>query len=325
MTSDLSITDIRAALDRIRPLVRHTPLLSSPFLDEIAGRPLFVKPECLQHTGSFKFRGACSAMTQLAARGVEGGVIAYSSGNHAQAVALAAQRAGREAVIIMPSDAPQIKIDNTRAYGAEVVLYDRATQRREDIAAQIQATRTLTLIPPFDDYDVMAGQGTTGLEITADLKAQGIEAADILVCTGGGGLCSGIATAMKAEMPQARVFAVEPEGYDDVARSLASGTRETNAQTSGGLWDAVITPSPGTLTFPIMQRLVDGALVVSEPETWSAMTHAFDRLKLVAEPGGAIALAAALSHKITDRNTPMVALISGGNVDRAVFEKVMTY
>lgn len=324
MTSEFSVADIHTAHDRIRPLVRHTPLLSSPFLDELAGRPVFVKPECLQHTGSFKFRGACSAMTKLDQEGIKGGVIAYSSGNHAQAVALAAQRAGREAVIIMPSDAPAIKIANTRAYGAEVVLYDRANQSREEVADTILAQRDLTLIAPFDNYDVIAGQGTTGLEIAADLTAMGIEAADIMACTGGGGLCGGVATAIKSELPQSRVFAVEPEGFDDVARSLASGQRERNAQTSGGIWDAIITPSPGALTFPLLQRYADGALIVTEDQTWRAMAHAFDRLKLVAEPGGVVALAAALNGGANDRDTPIVAVISGGNVDRAVFERAFT-
>lgn len=324
MSKSFSFADIEATHARIKPLVRHTPLLASPFLDEIVGRPLYVKPECLQHTGSFKFRGACSAMTKLAEDGITGGVIAYSSGNHAQAVALAAKTAGREAVIIMPSDAPAIKIANTRAYGAEVVLYDRATEAREDVAEAILSTRDLTLIAPFDNYDVIAGQGTVGLEIAHDLAAMGIERAQIAACTGGGGLTGGTAMAIKHLMPSARVYAVEPEGFDDVARSMASGQRERNAQSSGGLWDAVITPSPGELTFPILQQHVDDVLIVSEDETWSAMAHAFDRLKIVAEPGGVIALTAALSGKFPDGDDPIVAVVSGGNVDRDVFIKALS-
>lgn len=323
MSDTVSFDMISAAYDRIKGTVRRTPLLSSPFIDDMVGRPVFIKPECLQHTGSFKFRGASNAMATLAEEGKEGGVIAFSSGNHAQGVALAAKRAGREAVIIMPSDAPNIKIENTRAYGAEVILYDRANESREEVAQSVLRTRKLHLIKPFDDINVIAGQGTTGLEIAQDLAAMGIDRTQIAACTGGGGLTGGIAVAVKHLMPKAQVYGVEPEGFDDVARSLASGQRERNAQSSGGLWDAVVTPSPGEITFPILQAACDGVLIVDEGETWAAMAHAFDRLKIVAEPGGVIALAAALSGKFPKGDAPIVAVVSGGNVDRNVFTKAL--
>src|SRR6056297_3936811 len=220
---------IRAAARRLEGHVRRTPLLSSPFLDEIAGRRVLIKPECLQHTGSFKYRGGRSAVSALDPALRARGVIAFSSGNHAQGVALAAREFGVPAVIIMPADAPRMKIDNTRALGAEVVLYDRAGgENREEIGKKLTAERDLTLIKPYDEPQVIAGQGTCGLEIAEQARAQGVEAGDVLVCCGGGGLTSGIALALEAEAPGLRARPVEPEGFDDTARSLRSGHVETN-------------------------------------------------------------------------------------------------
>jgi len=313
------ITLVRAAASRLAGHARRTPLLSSPFLDEIAGRNVFIKPECLQHTGSFKYRGARSALSALDPDTRAHGVIAFSSGNHAQGVALAAAEFGVPSVIIMPGDAPRLKIDNTRALGAEVVLYDRDREDRDAIGARLSAERGLTLVKPFDDPQVIAGQGTTGLEIAEDAAALGIETADVLVCCGGGGLTSGIALALEADAPGLRARPVEPEGFDDVARSLASGRIVRNAHRASGLCDAIVTPQPGNMTFPIMQRLCGPGLVVSEDEVLQAMALAFSRLKLVAEPGGAVALAAALFHGDEIEGDTVICTISGGNVDASVF------
>lgn len=319
----MDIERIEAAAERLKGHARVTPLLSSPFLDEIAGRRVLVKAECLQHTGSFKYRGARSALSALPEAKRQRGVIAYSSGNHAQGVALAARQFGVASVIVMPSDAPRMKIDNTRALGAEVVLYDRATEDRDAIGAAIASERGLTLIRPFDEPEVIAGQGTCGLEIAAQAAELGVTEAEVIVCCGGGGLTSGIALALEAHAPGMRVRPAEPEGFDDVARSLASGRIERNARSSGGLCDAIVTPQPGELTFPILKRLCGPGLVVSEDEAQTAMAQAFARLKLVAEPGGAVALAAALSHGDEIRGDTVIVTISGGNVDRAVFLRAL--
>ncbi|MCK0149657.1 threonine/serine dehydratase [Marivita sp. S6314] len=315
----MDIARIEAAARRLQGHARVTPLLSSPFLDDIAGRRVLVKAECLQHTGSFKYRGARSAVSALPEDQRAGGVIAFSSGNHAQGVALAARQFGITAVIIMPADAPRLKIDNTRALGAEVVLYDRATEDRDAIGARLSEDRNLTLIKPFDDPEVIAGQGTCGLEIATQAAERGITHADVIVCCGGGGLTSGIALALEAKAPGLRVHTAEPEGFDDVARSLASGRIERNARSAGGLCDAIVTPQPGNLTFPIMARLCGPGFVVTDDEAQMAMAQAFSRLKLVVEPGGAVALAAALYHGDALNNDTVIVTLSGGNVDQSVF------
>ncbi|MBO6884583.1 MAG: threonine/serine dehydratase [Marivita sp.] len=315
----MDIQRIEAAASRLKGHARVTPLLSSPFLDEIAGRRVLVKAECLQHTGSFKYRGARSAVSALSDEQRKNGVIAYSSGNHAQGVALAARQFGASAVIIMPADAPKMKIDNTRALGAEVVLYDRATEDRDAIGTKLSDERGLTLIRPFDEPEVIAGQGTCGLEIAAQAAELGVTEADVIVCCGGGGLTSGIALALEARAPGMRVRPAEPEGFDDVSRSLASGQIERNTGSASGLCDAIVTPQPGNLTFPIMHRLCGPGIVVSDDEAQRAMAQAFARLKLVAEPGGAVALAAALYHGDQIDGDTVICTISGGNVDRAVF------
>lgn len=318
------ITMIRAAAARLAGHARRTPLLSSPFLDEIAGRRVFVKPECLQHTGSFKYRGARAAVSALDESTRARGVIAFSSGNHAQGVALAARQFGVPSVIIMPADAPRMKIDNTRALGAEVVLYDRATEDRDAIGAALSAERGLTLIKPYDEPQVIAGQGSIGLEIAEDAAAMGITRADVLVCCGGGGLTSGIALALEADAPGLRARPCEPEEFDDVTRSLASGQVMRNARTSGSLCDAIVTPQPGNITFPILRRLCGPGLVVSEDEALHAVALAFARLKLVAEPGGAVALAAALFRRDEIEGDAVFVTISGGNVDADVFQSALT-
>jgi len=319
----MNIDMIRAAAERLKGHALRTPLLSSPFLDEIAGRRVFVKPECIQHTGSFKFRGGWSAVSALAPETLAAGIIAFSSGNHAQGTARAARAHGAPCVIIMPSDAPAVKVANTRALGAEVVLYDRATEDRDEIGARLSAERGLTLIKPFDEPQVIAGQGTIGLEIAEDAHAMGLGAADVLVCCGGGGLTSGIALACEAEAPELRVRPVEPAGFDDVARSLVAGKRLRNARLSGSICDAIITPEPGVLTFPIMHRLCGSGVVVPEEDCLRAMAAAFNHLHVVIEPGGAIALAAALFHPEQSEGDAVICVASGGNVDVPMFTRAL--
>lgn len=319
----MNIDMIRAAAGRLKGHARRTPILTSPYLDEIAGRRVFVKAECLQHTGSFKFRGGWASVSALTDNALKTGVVAFSSGNHAQGVALAAREHGAPAVIIMPADAPAVKIENTRALGAEVVLYDRETEDRDEIGDRISRERNLTLIKPFDAEMTIAGQGTCGLEIAEDMNAAGVTHADVMVCCGGGGLTSGIALALAADAPGLRARPAEPEGFDDVTRSLISGKIERNAQMSGSICDAIITPQPGTLTFPIMQKYCGSGVVVTEDECLRAMAYAFERLRIVIEPGGAAALAAALFHPNEFTGDAVVAVATGGNVDAPMFARAL--
>jgi threonine dehydratase len=308
---------ITAAARRMAGHVRRTPLLHAPLLDALAGRRILVKAECLQLTGSFKARGGWSAVSALAPQARARGVIAYSSGNHAQGVALAAARHGAPCVILMPSDAPAVKIANTRAYGAEVVLYDRTTQDRDAMGARLAADRGLTLIKPYDDPEVIAGQGTTGLEIAEQAAAAGVRGAEVLVCCGGGGLAAGIALALAPHAPAFRVRTAEPAGFDDMARSLASGRAERNAAATGSVCDAILTPGPGLLTLPILARLAGPGLVVTDAQALRAMALAFTHLRIVLEPGGAVALAAALFAP--DLPETVIAVATGGNVEPATF------
>ena len=319
----MNIEMIEAAARRLQGHARRTPLLSSPFLDEIAGRRVFVKAECLQHTGSFKFRGGWSALSALDPETRARGVIAYSSGNHAQGVARAAALHGVPAVIVMPADAPRLKIDNTRALGAEVVLYDRDREDRDAIGAALAAERGLTLIRPYDEPQVIAGQGTAGLEIAAQAAEAGVTEADVLVCCGGGGLTSGIALALAAKAPGLRARPVEPEGFDDVKRSLEAGSIQGNNAASGSICDAIVTPAPGRLTFPILAAHAGPGLAVSDEEALRAVALAFLRLKLVLEPGGAVALAAALWRPGEIAGDAVIAVATGGNVDPAMFRRAL--
>ncbi|NPD13809.1 threonine/serine dehydratase [Xinfangfangia sp. D13-10-4-6] len=315
----MNITMIEAAAQRISGHIQRTPLLNAPLLDQIAGRRIFVKAESLQVTGSFKARGGWAAVSALPA-GTKG-VIAMSSGNHAQGVARAAKGHGIAAVILMPKDAPQVKMDNTRAWGAEVVLYDRATEDRDAIAQEIAQSRAYALIPPYDHPEVIAGQGTLGLEIAADAQAAGIEQAQVLVPCGGGGLSSGVALALAARAPDLRLRTVEPEGFDDMARSLAAGERLRNPRLSGSVCDAILTPTPGQMTFPILREHAGPGLVVSDAQALQAVALAFRHLRLVLEPGGAVALAAALFAK--DLTADVICIASGGNVAEEVFRQAL--
>ena len=316
----MNIDMIRASAKRLKGHARRTPILSSPFFDEIAGCKVLVKAECLQQTGSFKFRGGWSAVSNLSDNELKTGVIAFSSGNHAQGVALAAREHGAPAVIVMPSNAPEVKIENTRALGAEVVLYDRETESREEIGEALSRKRGLTLIRPFDEPQVIAGQGTCGLEIAADA---GVTEADVLVCCGGGGLSSGIALALAAEAPGMTVRPCEPEGFDDVTRSLQSGQREKNEIESGSICDAILTRSPGEITFPVLKEHCGPGIVVTEDECLRAMGLAFERLRIVVEPGGAAALAGALFHGNELGHDTVIAVATGGNVDKEVFQRAL--
>jgi threonine dehydratase len=315
--------DVDAAARRLAGIALHTPLVTSPVLDALTGARVFLKAETLQRTGSFKFRGAYNKLSSIPQAERAGGVVAFSSGNHAQGVAAAAQLLGMPAVIVMPADAPRPKRERTAALGAEVVLYDRVREDRQAIAREIAEKRHAALVPPYDDALVIAGQGTTGREIVDDLAAQGLAADVIAVTASGGGLTAGIALAVKARMPQARLFTAEPEGFDDHARSFRSGRRERNAAISGTICDALMAQTPGELTFAINRDLVGQGAAVSDEEVAAAVAFAFRELKLVVEPGGAAALAALLSGKIDVKGKVAVAVLSGGNVDPDLFHRLV--
>lgn len=317
MTNLLAITsdDVQDAARLIAPVAVRTPLLENQGLNDHCGRRVLLKFEGAQRTGSFKFRGAYNRLARLTDEDRLAGVVAWSSGNHAQGVAAAAAMLGMPAVIVMPCDAPAIKLANTRALGAEVVTYDRHRDSREEIASAIAARKGAVLVPSFDDPFVIAGQGTAGLEIMEQAAEAGADIGQILVCCGGGGLTAGIATAVKARQPTVDIYTVEPEAFDDTARSLATGRRERNRSDARSICDALLSPSPGMLTLPIMQARVAGGFVVSDDQVRDAMRFAFSSLKLVVEPGGAVALAAALAGLPPATEGATVVVLSGANVD----------
>ena len=319
----LTPKDIEAAAERIRGRAVRTPLLEAPAASAAAGARILVKPEVLQRTGSFKFRGAMSRLSLLTADKRKRGVVAFSSGNHAQAVACAARDLGTSAVIVMPADAPKLKIENTRGYGADVVLYDRQREDRVAIGKKLASERGLTLVPPFDDYAVMAGQGTIGLELAEDARRIGTNIDAVLVPCSGGGLSAGIATALATLSPATKVYPVEPANYDDMARSLKAGERLANAAGPLSICDALMVDKPGELTFPLLRARNAEALTVTDDEALRAMAHAFYELKLVAEPGGAAALAALLAGKIDARGKTIAVILSGGNVDAEIFQRAL--
>ncbi|TQV86085.1 threonine/serine dehydratase [Exilibacterium tricleocarpae] len=316
----VSIDTIQGARKRLAGHAVETPLLTNPFLNQRLGGDIFIKTESLQHGGAFKFRGAYNRLSQLSDSQRQAGVVAYSSGNHAQGVALAARLLGVSATIVMPADAPAIKLSRTRAYGADVRLYDRATESREDIAAAIADARGAVLVPAYDDPDIIAGQGTCGLELVRQLPRP----PDIcLVPCGGGGLLAGVATAVKALAPAARICAVEPQYFDDHCRSLRTGVRQRNAAGAASICDALLAPTPGELTWEVNRRCVDAGLSVSDAQVLHAMSYGFSYLKLVLEPGGAVTLAALLSGKVDVAGKTVVAIASGGNVDTELFERCL--
>jgi len=315
--------DIVAAADRLKGQAVVTPLLESPALDAEVGGRVFLKAETLQRTGSFKFRGAFNCISRIPAAQRGAGVVAYSSGNHAQGVAAAAEILGVPATIVMPADAPAIKVDNTRGYGAEVVFYDRHGESREEIAETLAAAKGARIVRPYDDPAIIAGQGTCGLEIAEQAADRGVALDALLVCCGGGGLVAGSALALAERSPATRVFCVEPEGFDDTGRSLAAGRRVSNAPGGESLCDALLAPTPGELTFAINRRLLAGGLAVSDDEVARAVAYAFRTLKLVVEPGGAVALAAVLAGRYDARGKAVAVTLSGGNVDSELYCAVL--
>jgi threonine dehydratase len=319
----VSLADIEAAAQRIKGVAVETPLLESAVLNERLGVRVLIKPETLQRVGAFKFRGAYNRLVQLTDEQKTRGVVAFSSGNHAQGVALAAKLLGIPALIVMPADAPKVKADATAGYGAEVKFYDRLTESREKIAAAIAAERGAVVVPAFDDPHIIAGQGTAGLELVRQAKAKGADLGAVVVPCSGGGLLAGIATAVKALSPSTAMFAVEPMGYDDTRKSLQAGRRTPMTPTHRTLCDALETPCPGELTFPILQRTVADVAVVTDAEVAEAMRYAFSVLKLVVEPGGCAGLAALLAGKVETDAATIGLVLSGGNVDPEQFAQVL--
>jgi len=317
----IGIADIEAAAKRLQGVAVRTPLIRNDELDRIAGGPVLVKAENLQVVGSFKIRGAYNLMCQLPPA-AEQGVVAFSSGNHAQGVAMAGRLLGMRAAIVMPEDAPAAKMDNTRRLGGEVITYDRYTEDREAIARAIAEERGAHLVPSYDHEHIIAGQGTVGLEIADQALEIGLPPDQVLVNCGGGGLSAGCAVALKARLPAVSVQTVEPEDFDDTARSLEAGKRLRVSPDARSICDALLADSPGRLPFEIHQRLFGPGVVVSDAEVRAAMRFAFRNLKLVVEPGGAVSLAAVLSGRINTRGKATAVVISGGNVDIEMFASV---
>jgi threonine dehydratase len=319
----VSAADIDTAARVVAPFAVRTPLLSFPVLDERVGTKVFLKPEMLQRTGSFKFRGAFNKLSSIPVDKRGGGVVAFSSGNHAQGVAAAAQILNMQATIVMPKDSPLTKRERTRAYGAEVVLYDRDKEDREAIAGGIASKRGATLVRPYDDPFVIAGQGTAGREIAEDMTARGLSPDIVIAPASGGGLIAGVATAVKAKFPQAEVIVAEPQGYDDHALSLRAGHREAHSAADRTICDALMAAMPGELTFSINSKLLAKGVSVSDEEVGKAVAFAYRELKLVVEPGGAVGLAALLAGRIDARGKNVVIVLSGGNVDADLFAKLV--
>ena len=318
----LGISDIEQAAQRLDGVSVRTPLLQNFELNQVAGGTVLVKPECLQVAGAFKIRGAYNRLSQLSEEEASHGVVAWSSGNHAQGVAAAGAMLGIRTTIVMPEDAPKAKLENTRRLGGEVITYDRYSGDREAIARQIAAERGAALVPSYDHEQIIAGQGTVGLEIADDAISLGLALDQVLIPCGGGGLSSGSALALKSRLPNVSVFAVEPVDFDDTARSMQTGSRERIDDSARSICDALQTPTPGELTFEINRRLLAGVLTVSDDEVRSAIRFAFRNLKLVVEPGGAVALAAVLSGRLRTAGKTTVIVLSGGNIDTELFAEI---
>lgn len=318
-----TLADIESAARILAPYAVRTRLMSSPALDERVGARVFVKPEVLQRTGSFKFRGAFNKLSSIPPEKRAAGVVAFSSGNHAQGVAAAAQILNMPAIIVMPSDAPVSKRERTKGYGAQVVLYDRDKEDREQIARDIAGKGGATVVPPFDDPMVIAGQGTVGLEMVEDFTALGVAPDIVSAPASGGGLMAGIALAIKARFPDATLMTAEPEGFDDHARSLNSGVRQPHRAVGRTICDALMASIPGEITFAINSRLVAHGVTASDAEVAAAMAFAFRELKLVVEPGGAVALAALLAGQMDARGKTVGIVLSGGNVDADLYARLI--
>ena len=325
MTTPAAVTlaDIEAAATRLKGHAVETPLIESPALNAHLGGRVLLKLETLQRVGAFKFRGAYNRLAQLTADERRRGVVAFSSGNHAQGVALAAQLLGMPALIVMPSDAPAIKVAATRSYGAEIRLYDRLTESREAIAAEIGAERGAVVVPAFDDPHVIAGQGTVGLEMLRQAQALGATFDTVLAPVSGGGLLAGVSQAIKAHSPATEIWGVEPAAFDDLAQSLAAGERVTLKPTGRSLCDALESPFPGQITFPLLKANLAGAVGITDVEVANAMRYAFTTLKQVVEPGGCVGLAALLTGKVAAKGKTVGVVLSGGNVDPELFAQVL--
>jgi threonine dehydratase len=319
----VSYAEVQAAAERLRGKVVRTPMLRHALLDRLVGGTVLVKPESLQKTGSFKLRGATNAALLLDIAARRAGVVTHSSGNHGQGVACAAAMLSMPALVAMPQDAPAIKVESTRRWGAEIHFFDRHNTDRDALAIELAHQRGATLVPPFDHPHVIAGQGTVALELVEDAKAAGLALDGLAVCTGGGGLIGGCALVMEALAPTAEVWAVEPEGWDDYGRSLRAGYRIANDGKGDNLCDALLSRQPGEITFAINHPRLAGGISVTPAEVFAAMRFAFEHLKLVVEPGGAVALAAVLAGKLPAKGRTLGVVISGGNVDPAVFARAL--
>jgi threonine dehydratase len=322
-TLPVTFADIEAAAQRLKGHAVETPLFESPALNERLGGRILMKLETLQRVGAFKFRGAYNRLVQLDSAQKKAGVVAFSSGNHAQGVALAARLLGMPAVIVMPSDAPAVKVAATRSYGAEIRLYDRLTESREAIAAEIATGRGAVVVPAFDDPHIVAGQGTAGLEMIAQAKAVGATFDTLVSPVGGGGLLAGISQVMKQLSPATEIWGAEPSVYNDLAQSLAKGERVTVKPTVRTLCDALESPSTGDITFPILKANLNGAVGLTDPEVAEALRYAFSTLKLVIEPGGSVGLAALLTGKVDAKGKTVGVVVSGGNVDPELYARIL--
>lgn len=310
------IEDLYSARKLLKSVITETPLLNSPYLDTVLDAKIFIKPEMLQYTGAFKFRGAYNTLARLDEKQYPGGVVACSSGNHAQGVAEAARLCGMKATIVMPDDAPEIKVKRTQRSGAEVVSYDRNNEDRDEIAGNLCEQKNAAFVHPYNNPFVIAGQGTAGLEIAESLKQRDLMPDMVLTPCSGGGLTAGVALAIKNAWPSCELYTVEPEGFDDYARSVQNNELLRNEKLSGSICDALLTPTPGELGFEINRTRLAGGLSVTDDEVCKAMSFAFNELKLVVEPGGAVTLAAILSGKINVSGKTVVIVLSGGNVDK---------
>ena len=325
-SSSIAVTfdDIVEAADALEGVAVKTPLLTNPALDERVGGRVLIKPECLQRSGSFKFRGAYNCLKQLDPDVRTKGVVACSSGNHAQGIASSAKIFGMPATIVMPADAPQVKLERTRGYGATVITYDRATEDRDKIAAEICAETGATFVHPYNDPAVIAGQGTVGLELAAQAKDLGVLLDDVLACTGGGGLSSGIALALANTSAETVFHTVEPQFFDDYKRSLEAGALLSNPAKSGSICDALLSESPGEIGFSILRQFAGEGFTVTDEQVLDAVAFAFSELKLVVEPGGAAALAALLSGKLDLRKRTVGVVLTGGNIDPKMLFKAVS-
>jgi threonine dehydratase len=318
-----TLSDVFEADTRIRPYALETPLLRATALDEATGGTILVKAECLQPRGAFKMRGAANAMLKIAPADRAKGVVAFSSGNHAQGIAFMARELGMEATIVVPSDAPKGKLESVARDGARIVTYDRVRESREEIGAAIAAEKGATLIEPFDNIGVIAGQGTCGLEMIRQARAMGLMLDAAVICASGGGLAAGIALALEGQTPMPSVFLAEPKGHDDFARSLVAGERLSNESGIRSIQDALLTQSPGELTLPILARVGAVGVSVSDEEALYAMAFAFKYLRIVLEPGGAAALGAVLAGKLNIAGQVVGVTGSGGNVDPETFARAL--